>query len=221
MPKNYGIKEKDQVVTHVVNLILTGKLRTGDRIDRTEIAETLGLSRVPVQEAVVQLEHDGILKTRYHRGAFVERFDEDTIFEHHELYGVLNGMAAARAAAHPNPPLLERLESLLRQLRLLGETRSFQELGHEYRTAINEDYAGPRLQALIRASQNFIPRSLWSAYDSRRTELVTYYEAETEAIRRGNPEGARAANIGVSAAMAQIMIAELRRRGVLGDLRSH
>lgn len=221
MPKNYGIKEKDQVVTHVVNLILTGKLRTGDRIDRNEIAETLGLSRVPVQEAVVQLEHDGILTTRYHRGAFVERFDEDTIFEHHELYGVLNGMAAARAAAHPNPPLLERLESLVRQLRLLGETRSFQELGHEYRTAINEDYAGPRLQALIRASQNFIPRSLWSAYDSRRAELVAYYEAETEAIRRGNPEGARAANIGVSAAMAQIMIAELRRRGVLGDLRSH
>ncbi len=57
------------MVSHVVNLVLTGKLRSGDRLDRNEIAHALGLSRVPVQEPVVQLEHDGILSTRYRRGA--------------------------------------------------------------------------------------------------------------------------------------------------------
>ena len=89
MPKRYGVKEKDQVVSHIINLVLTGKLRSGDRVDRNEIAHELGLSRVPIQEAVVQLEHDGILSTRYHRGAFVERFDESVVLEHHELYGML------------------------------------------------------------------------------------------------------------------------------------
>ena len=103
MPKRYGVKEKDQVVSHVINLVLTGKLRSGDRVDRNEIAHELGLSRVPIQEAVVQLEHDGILSTRYHRGAFVERFDESVVLEHHELYGMLNGIASARAAADPRP----------------------------------------------------------------------------------------------------------------------
>ena len=98
MPKKYGVKEKDLVVSHVVNLVLTGKLRSGDRVDRNEIAQELGLSRVPIQEAVVQLEHDGILSTPYHRGAFVERFDESVVREHHELYGLLNGIASARAA---------------------------------------------------------------------------------------------------------------------------
>ncbi|MGH3960911.1 GntR family transcriptional regulator, partial [Mycobacterium sp.] len=77
MPKKYGAKEKDQVVAYILNLVLTGKLRTGDRVDRNEVAKELGMSRVPVQEAVVQLERDGVLSTRYHRGAFVERFDED------------------------------------------------------------------------------------------------------------------------------------------------
>ena len=99
MPKKYGVKEKDLVVTHVVNMVLTGKLRSGDRLDRNEIAHDLGLSRVPIQEAVVQLEHDGILSTRYHRGAYVERFDESTVREHHELYGLVSGIAAGRAAA--------------------------------------------------------------------------------------------------------------------------
>ncbi|MGB8210431.1 MAG: GntR family transcriptional regulator, partial [Mycobacterium sp.] len=88
MPKKYGVKEKDQVVAHIFNLVLTGKLRTGDRVDRNEIATRLGMSRVPVQEAIVQLEHDGLLSTSYHRGAFIERFDEDTIREHYELHGV-------------------------------------------------------------------------------------------------------------------------------------
>lgn len=105
------------MVAHVVNLVLTGKLRSGDRIDRNEIAHELGLSRVPIQEAVVQLEHDGILSTRYHRGAFVERFDEDFIREHHELHGFLTGMASARAAAEPDPRIVDRLTMLTELLR--------------------------------------------------------------------------------------------------------
>ncbi len=103
MPKKYGVKEKDLVVSHVVNLVLTGKLRSGDRVDRNEIAHELGLSRVPIQEAVVQLEHDGILSTQYHRGAYVERFDESVVREHHELYGLLIGTASARAAIAADP----------------------------------------------------------------------------------------------------------------------
>ncbi len=94
MPKKYGVKEKDLVVSHILHLLLTGKLRSGDRVDRNEIALGLGVSRVPIQEALVQLEHDGIVSTRYHRGAFVERFDEATVLEHHELDGLLNGIAS-------------------------------------------------------------------------------------------------------------------------------
>src|ERR1700744_3576005 len=103
MPKKYGAKEKDQVVAYILHQVLTGKLRTGDRVDRNEIARDLGMSRVPIQEAVVQLEHDGVLSTRYHRGAFVERFDAATVVEHHELDGLFNGIASARAATSPPP----------------------------------------------------------------------------------------------------------------------
>ena len=123
MPKRYGVKEKDQVVSHIINLVLTGKLRSGDRVDRNEIAHELGLSRVPIQEAVVQLEHDGILSTRYHRGAFVERFDESVVLEHHELHGILLGIASARAAMDPRPHVLSQLDSLTddaRQPRVAG-----------------------------------------------------------------------------------------------------
>jgi DNA-binding GntR family transcriptional regulator len=214
MPKKYGVKEKDQVVSHILNLILTGKLRSGDRVDRNEIAVGLGVSRVPIQEALVQLEHDGIVSTRYHRGAFVERFDEDTVLEHHELDGLLNGIASARAATNPTPRILGQLDGLMRSLRSAKESRAFSEIAGEYRRTINEEYAGPRLHATIRASQDLIPRVFWMTYQCSRDDMLPFYEDETSAIHRRDPEAARAACVGRSNLMAQTMLTELFRRRV-------
>jgi DNA-binding GntR family transcriptional regulator len=221
MPKRYGVKEKDQVVAHVINLVMTGKLRTGDRIDRNEIAKDLGLSRVPIQEALGQLEHDGILSTRYHRGAFVERFDEATVREHHELYGILNGIASARAATNPTPRILVQLDAALRSLRTAKDTKVFQEACWAYRNTINDEYAGPRLHAAIRASQSFAPSEFWLSYPKSKPDFLPSYEDETAAIHGRDPDTARAVCVRRADLMAKIMLAELTRRGVLGDLRSH
>jgi DNA-binding GntR family transcriptional regulator len=215
MPKKYGVKETDEVVAHVVNLLLTGKLRSGDRVDRNEIATELGLSRVPVQEAVVQLEHDGVLSTRYHRGAFVERFDESVVREHHELYGLLSGVASARAATNPTPRMLDQLDTLIETMRNNTESRIFQDSAWQYRQTIVNEYAGPRLQAAIRASQSFIPRAFWMTYLNNHDEMLPFYEAETAAIHGRDPDAAHAACVGRAEAMGRIMLVELVRRGVL------
>jgi DNA-binding GntR family transcriptional regulator len=218
MPKKYGAKEKDQVVAYILNLVLTGKLRTGDRVDRNEVARELGMSRVPVQEAIVQLEHDGVLCTRYHRGAFVERFDEDTILEHHELHGVLNGIASARAAANPTPRILGQLDTGMRTLRNSKDPRAFQHAAREYRRAVNDEYAGPRLHASIRASQSLIPRAFLLSYPKIVGEMLPLYEDETAAIHRRDPAAARAACVDCAELMAKVMVTELVRRGVLAPL---
>ncbi|HYJ54677.1 MAG TPA: GntR family transcriptional regulator [Mycobacterium sp.] len=215
MPKKYGVKEKDLVVSHVVNLVLTGKLRSGDRLDRNEIAHALGLSRVPVQEAVVQLEHDGILSTRYHRGAYVERFDEATVREHHELYGLLSGTASARAAAAADPGIVAELDSLLALMRSGKDSRLFDENARHFRAVVNAEYAGPRLQAAIDSSQTLIPPAFWAGYLEHHDALLPSYEAELAAIRDGQPEAARAACMRRSEEMARILLSELVRRGVL------
>ncbi|WP_411289594.1 GntR family transcriptional regulator [Mycobacterium adipatum] len=272
MPKKYGVKEKDLVVTYVANLILTGKLRSGDRLDRNEIAEDLGISRVPVQEAVVQLEHDGIVSTRYHRGAFLHRFDDGVLREHYELYGVLNGIAAGRAAPHghaarhpprgarppgrghpraaprgacprgrpaggppnlppsggrppprrppPPPPdgnaeLHTTLRALTTGLRNTRDSRGFHETAWQYRQAVTDAHAGPRLQAAIHAAQTFIPRSFWAAHLDAPAALLGQYQAETAAITGRDPEAARAACATAADLMGRIMCSELVRRGVL------
>lgn len=215
MPKKYGVKEKDLVVEHVVNLILTGKLRSGDRVDRNEIAHQLGVSRVPIQEAVVQLEHDGILSTQYHRGAYVEPFDQGVVREHHEIYGMLSGIASARAAQARNPQHLRQLDALMDTMRANVDSRAFQEAAWQFRVLINEEYSGPRLLAVIRGSQSFMPRAFWIAYDDNQRDLLRYFEDELGALHRGDGAAARTANTGRADTMGRIMLAELVRRGVL------
>lgn len=220
MPKKYGVKEKDLVVTHVVNMVLTGKLRSGDRLDRNEIAHDLGLSRVPVQEAVVQLEHDGILSTRYHRGAFVERFDESAVREHHELYGLLIGLASGRAATAADPTVIADLDGALAQMRSGRDAKQFDTHARRFRAAVNGAYAGPRLQAAIESSQTFIPNAFWQTYGQHQDQLLPSYEAELAAICAHDADGARAACAQRAEIMAGILLAELVRRGVLYPLHS-
>jgi DNA-binding GntR family transcriptional regulator len=220
VPKKYGIKEKDLVVEHVMNMMMTGRLRTGDRIDRSEIANDLGISRVPIQEAMVQLEHDGIIASRYHRGAFVERFDAATILEHHEIYGALNGLSAERAAADASGRIIDRLELLLETMQTTVDAQKFQEAAWVYRQSIYNEYAGPRLYAYLRALQSLIPQAFWDGYLGHREEMLVLYVEETDAIRRHDLVAARRVNVRRGELHGRIMIDELRRRGVIGDLRS-
>ncbi|OBH20934.1 GntR family transcriptional regulator [Mycolicibacter terrae] len=216
MPKKYGVKEKDLVVAHIIDLVLTGKLRGGDRIDRNAIAAELGVSRLPVHEAVAQLEHDGFVLTHYGRGAFVERFDEAVVREHHELYGMLIGMASARAAADPTPRVLADLAAAMQAMRL-AQGPAFGEAAGQYRTIIVDEYAGPRLRAEISAARDLLPTRFWTGYHDYTAEIVASYEAETAAIRSRDPEAARGACVNRVAWHVDVVLAELAARGVFND----
>ena len=96
-------------------------------------------------------------------------------------------------------------------LRANRESRAFHETAWRYRQTINDEYAGPRLQAAIRASQSFMPRSFWPTYLGSHDELLPFYEAETAAIRPTTPTAARAACAGRAEVMGRIMLAELVR----------
>ncbi|MBB3601079.1 DNA-binding GntR family transcriptional regulator [Mycolicibacterium sp. BK556] len=220
MPKRYGVKEKDLVVAHVLDLLLTGRLRSGDRVDRNEIAAALGLSRVPVQEALVQLEHDGILETRYHRGAFVHRFDADVLREHHEVHGLLTGAVSARAATNPRGPALEALDRAMVLMRNAGDPREYLDAANLFRDVVVDEYAGPRLKAAVSASRSFMPQEFWATHPDAPAQLMPLAETEFAAIRGGHPGAARQSCLDRTDLMADVLTVELCRRGVFADLDS-
>jgi DNA-binding GntR family transcriptional regulator len=75
-----------------------GRLAGGQRIRLEEVAAELGISRMPVREAIRQLDTEGLLTIRPNRGAVVTVFSPDHLTELFEMRAVLEGLCARRAA---------------------------------------------------------------------------------------------------------------------------
>ncbi len=67
------------------------------RVPQDAIAQELGVSRIPVREALIVLEREGWVTNEMHRGAFINTLDEPTVHDHYELFGLIYGFAAKRA----------------------------------------------------------------------------------------------------------------------------
>ncbi|MDE1156517.1 MAG: GntR family transcriptional regulator [Acidobacteriaceae bacterium] len=68
----------DNIANLVANSIATRRLTPGERIVETTLAEKLGVSRVPIREALKVLHAQGILTGGGHRGYHVATFDAET-----------------------------------------------------------------------------------------------------------------------------------------------
>ena len=85
-----------RVALAIRRLIFEGTLPAGERIRQEELAEQLGVSRVPVREAIIALDREGWLRIEAHRGAYVNGLDENSVRDHYELIGVFHSFAARR-----------------------------------------------------------------------------------------------------------------------------
>ena len=88
---------------HLQAMILRGELITGQRINEPDVAARLGISRVPVREALRELESTGLVVARKHSGVFVREPDAAEVADLYEMRGLLDGFAGRRAARLPKP----------------------------------------------------------------------------------------------------------------------
>ena len=82
-------------------LILKGVLVPGQRINEPDVAARLGVSRVPVREALRELESSGLVVARKHSGVFVRQLDAPEIRDLYQMRGLLDGFAGRQAAQLP------------------------------------------------------------------------------------------------------------------------
>ena len=94
--------------------VLGGVYPGGHQLRQDALAAELGISRIPLREALVQLESEGLVKIQPHRGAIVSEASADEIAELFELRALLE----PRLLQHSVPALTEAdyrsIEALLR-----------------------------------------------------------------------------------------------------------
>jgi DNA-binding GntR family transcriptional regulator len=106
--------------THVVKMlsagILSGKYKPGDRLNESQIARELGISRIPVREALSQLQEQGLVQNRERRGMFVTNIGPEEVLQLLSLRIILEAEALRLAQARMTPEILTELEKLMAQM---------------------------------------------------------------------------------------------------------
>ena len=110
----------NRIADRIVDAIASGGLEPGQRLIEVEIAAALGVSRMPLREALKLLEAQGILAVTPRRGAVIVGFDEQRTRQICEARLALERLAlhdaAAALRADPaGPAVLDRLILQMRQ----------------------------------------------------------------------------------------------------------
>lgn len=108
--------------------ILAGRLKPGARIDQDAAAKELGMSRIPIREALTKLSHSGLVTVRPRRGARVAPISIDHIEEVYMMRASLESLAARLAAQHMTNEVISRLEEILAEIREAIDTHDAERL---------------------------------------------------------------------------------------------
>src|SRR5689334_8253936 len=90
------------VTNRIRAAIQQGQLRPDTPLIERDLAQSLGVSRVPVREAIRTLVEEGVVKKVPHRGAFVYALTREEIEEIYSLRIVLERFVVERVALHWN-----------------------------------------------------------------------------------------------------------------------
>lgn len=103
----------EQVHKAILAEIAEGKLSPGARIIQEQIAQELGVSRQPVQQALVLLKNQGVLCDAPGRGLQVASMDPTFVHQMYDMRAVIEGLAFRKAAEHFTAEAKARGEQLL------------------------------------------------------------------------------------------------------------
>ncbi|CAN5119640.1 hypothetical protein BH09ACT8_BH09ACT8_62550 [soil metagenome] len=164
----------ETVANYIRQLIFNGHLQQGDRIRQDDLAEVLKVSRIPVREAIIALDHEGWLTSQPNRGAFVNGFDTAGIEDHYELLGTLFGLAARRATAHATPDDVEQLIAQQHSLRAAEDPDNFRLESDKLISLMFHVAESPRLSAVRRVMTGIVPGNFFAVVpgtiaDQKRT----------------------------------------------------
>jgi DNA-binding GntR family transcriptional regulator len=104
---------RDQAFEVLRNLVITGDLPSGDRINEADLAARLGISRGPLREAIQRLAAEGFVEFQQNRGAFIKTFTIDDLRQMYEAREVIEVTAARYAATRATDDGVAQLQDLL------------------------------------------------------------------------------------------------------------
>lgn len=206
-----------QVIDRIKEMIFDGSLLRGQRVPQDSIAADLGVSRLPVREALISLEAEGLIDSEPHRGSFVVPIRREDIDDHYRIYGMVQGLASRRAASRITSPTLDRLRQLHEDMQASDEADLVHNLNWEFHSLINQTGGSRRLLSILRQLARNLPRSVYEAPPAASPEANRGHQRILDALIAGDGDAADAASRAHVQTEGEYVIAKLQRDGILAD----
>ncbi len=182
---------------HLLGEIRSGHLTGGTHIAAETVAQALGLSRMPVREALRQLASEGFVTLRSNRGALVTPLGAAEISELYEMRAVLEGLAMRTVAERIDGPGLSEAEIALERLsRARHDVDWFVQAHDQFHDSLTRYCQRPRLVSEIERIRSTTEPYLRITLRMSPTAISNTVREHTdvlEAVRSGDPDRAEAA----------------------------
>jgi DNA-binding GntR family transcriptional regulator len=208
---------REAAYKHLRAAILSGSFLPGERIPEPALAETLGLSRTPIREALQTLAKEGLVEVTPHKGARVRQLSVKEIEEVYQVRAVLESEGARLAACHATQREVEDIFAGLQYLNTLpsGDLTAQRQADSRFHSCFVAAGHNGTLERLFNDLQGSL--SLLRTYTgnlSQTLETQAQHLAIAEAIRDKQPEAAaNAAKVHVLQFLNLVLEEEKRRRG--------
>ena len=195
--------------------IASGKLAAGTRIIQEQLAQQLGVSRQPIQQALTLLRNQGVLQEAPGRGLLVAALDLEQVRHMYEVRSVIEGLAF-RNAAEKNAEQAKAMGPALlkagRKAAASGSVRAMIAADMDFHNAIytlsGNPLISPNMQAHWTNTQRVMGEVLMR--DDKPRDVWDQHEALLDAVAAG--DGARAEKLARKHIMdaAEFMIRRLQ-----------
>ena len=190
----------EQVHEAIVSEISAGKLKPGERVIQEQVAQLLGVSRQPVQQALLLLRNQGVLRDAPGRGLIVAPLDLDQVGNMYDIRAVMEGLAFRNSAERNADRAKKQGPALIQNGRKAVKGGSVAAMiaadlrFHDFIYALSENpLIAPTMQAQWTFTQRVMgevlmrdeqPHDIWDQHEALLDVVVSGDGAAAEALAR-------------------------------------
>jgi len=186
---------QERVTSKLRAVILSGEFAPGDRLVQEEWAQILGVSRMPVREALRQLEAEGLVRLEPRKGAIVTPITTDDVREIYQLRAITEGIAVEKAMPYFSDEDVEDLEQLLGIMEACADVdddERFCEYNGQFHSVLRQGCPWRRVQWIIESlwkgfpphTPNYLPNHMKQSNKEHRRILEAVKKRDGEAAKR-------------------------------------
>lgn len=173
-----GITIKQQVYDSLKQRIIKGAYGRGQQLRQEVLAKDYGVSRIPVREALLQLEKEGLVEFFPYRGAVVTSLSSEEIREVFEIRYILESSALEFAVQEMSDVDYEKAESILDETDGLTDPDLWVGMNWKFHSFLYGYSGRPRLLEMINNLHQTIDR-----YIRIYLRLMNFQDSSTRAHR--------------------------------------